>query len=231
MKGLHRKALLLLLTLLMVLGAVSVANATDSGASAGGDYTMPTQMEDNAQAGEKEEPETKTQADKPGAEATEKPDSGTNSEKAALSVKGTKAPTPTKATIKVAKTMSGSRNPKWLESDSFSFTLKAIDPTNAPGNGLQLVLTKKNESGNELKGEFEVTYNAEGTYIYSVTENDSAVTGVSNDPNTYYVRVKVYTTTGGGELVSHVEYFYDNTTVPDTTTPGTTTPNMTFANT
>ena len=224
MKGYLRKALPLLLTLLMVLGAVSVANATDSGASAGGDYTMPTQMEDNAQAGEKEEP---------GAEATEKPDPGTNSEKKDAALKGAKVSyTPITVQIPVSKSMYGSKR-DWLNTDSFSFTLKAVEPSDAPmpEESDKCVLTAKNV-GDEgcLNGRFgEMTFTKPGVYIYSITEDDSTVRLVSSDTGTYYVRVNViaYGTTN---LRSEI-YYFDKDSAPDVTTPGYYEPNTTFANT
>ena len=226
MKGYFRKVLPLLLTIMMILGAVSVANATDSGASAGGDYTMPAQLNDDALAGEDDQPEQGAQTEKPEQEAqAEKPESGTNNEKK-LEVK---AENPVRVLIPISKIMTG-RN--WIKGESYTFTIEAFYPDYTPAPVTDtLTLTAGEDSDDKLTGSFELAFpESYDKYIYKITEQNTNNPGVSKDDRIIYAEVYVQRDYYNQWMGRVYYYIQDDPNDPPDTTYWVDTTSPTFEN-
>ena len=104
--------------------------------------------------------------------------------------------------IKVQKTFTGRT---WNDSDTFEYTLKALDGEPTPGQTTLSI--GKPESGTSNTATFgEITFVKEGTYKYEITETKGNLGGVDYDEHTATVTVTVTEDTATGTLTAKVEY-------------------------
>lgn len=116
-------------------------------------------------------------------------------------------PSPVSADINVQKTLTGRENNQWLDSDSFSYTLKA-NTAGAPGDG-KVITVSKPGSGNVSSKAFEnIKFTEAGTYEYEITEENAGnvTDGISYDSHSAKVTVKVTEDSQTGVLSAEVTY-------------------------
>ena len=105
----------------------------------------------------------------------------------------------------------------WQEGDSFSFTLAAdpddqatldavgagtvVLPLNA-GDGSVVISDEVDTEGNHTVSFGDITFKAEGTYKFVITENDHGVAGVSKDESVKHVTVRVEGSQESSQLVA-----------------------------
>ena len=108
--------------------------------------------------------------------------------------------------ITVQKTFTGRT---WNDSDTFEYTLKALDGAPAPADGTTLSIGKP-ASGTSNTAMFgDITFVKEGVYKYEITETKGNLGGVTYDKHTATVTVTVTEDVATGTLSAKVEY--DNT--------------------
>ena len=108
--------------------------------------------------------------------------------------------------ITVQKTFTGRT---WNDSDTFEYTLKALDGAPTPADGTTLGIGKP-ASGTSNTATFgDITFVKEGTYKYEVTETKGNLGGVDYDEHTATVTVTVTEDEDKGTLSAEVSY--DNT--------------------
>lgn len=108
--------------------------------------------------------------------------------------------------ITVQKTFTGRT---WNDSDTFEYTLKALDGAPAPADGTTLSIGKP-ASGTSNTAMFgDITFVKEGVYKYEITETKGNLGGVTYDKHTATVTVTVKEDVATGTLSAKVEY--DNT--------------------
>ena len=108
--------------------------------------------------------------------------------------------------ITVQKTFTGRT---WNDSDTFDYTLKALDGAPEPADGTTLSIGKP-ESGTSNTATFgNITFEKEGTYKYEITETKGNLGGVDYDEHTATVTVTVTEDAAKGTLSAEVSY--DNT--------------------
>ncbi len=104
----------------------------------------------------------------------------------------------TQATIQVSKELSGR---DWLDTDSFEFTLTAVDGAPMPASDTVVI--------NNLSAGYaafdSITYDAVGTYEYTISEVAGSISGITYDEDSVAVTVTV-TDNGQGYLVASVAY-------------------------
>lgn len=109
----------------------------------------------------------------------------------------------TKDAITVQKTFTGRT---WNDSDTFEYTLKALEGAPAPADGTTLGIGKP-ASGTSNTATFgDITFVKEGTYKYEVTETKGNLGGVDYDEHTATVTVTVTEDEDKGTLSAEVSY-------------------------
>lgn len=104
--------------------------------------------------------------------------------------------------ITVQKTFTGRT---WNDSDTFEYTLKALDGASAPDQTTLNI--GKPASGTSNTATFgDITFVKEGTYKYEITETEGDLGGVTYDKHTATVTVTVTEDTATGTLTAKVEY-------------------------
>ena len=104
--------------------------------------------------------------------------------------------------ITVQKTFTGRT---WNDSDTFEYTLKALDGAPAPAQTTLNI--GKPASGTSNTATFgDITFVKEGTYKYEITETKGNLGGVDYDEHTATVTVTVTEDTATGTLSAKVEY-------------------------
>lgn len=107
--------------------------------------------------------------------------------------------------ITVQKTFTGRT---WNDSDTFEYTLKALDGASAPDQTtLNIGKPASGTSNTETFG--DITFEKEGTYKYEITETKGNLGGVDYDEHTATVTVTVTEDEDKGTLSAEVSY--DNT--------------------
>lgn len=107
--------------------------------------------------------------------------------------------------ITVQKTFTGRT---WNDSDTFEYTLKALDGASAPDQTtLNIGKPASGTSNTETFG--DITFEKEGTYKYEITETKGNLGGVDYDVHTATVTVTVTEDEDKGTLSAEVSY--DNT--------------------
>lgn len=107
--------------------------------------------------------------------------------------------------ITVQKTFTGRT---WNDSDTFEYTLKALDGASAPDQtALNIGKPASGTSNTETFG--DITFEKEGTYKYEITETKGNLGGVDYDEHTATVTVTVTEDEDKGTLSAEVSY--DNT--------------------
>lgn len=110
--------------------------------------------------------------------------------------------------INVQKTLIGR---DWQEGDSFEFVLTAQDGAPMPaGDGNKATITDASDSKTASFG--AITYDAEGTYKYTVTETKGSLGGVTYDGHSATVTVSVTDDDHDGKLEAVVSYDNDAAT-------------------
>lgn len=105
--------------------------------------------------------------------------------------------------ITVQKTFTGRT---WNDSDTFEYTLKALDGAPTPADGTTLSIGKP-ASGTSSTAMFgDITFVKEGVYKYEITETKGNLGGVTYDKHTATVTVTVTEDTATGTLSAKVEY-------------------------
>ncbi len=104
--------------------------------------------------------------------------------------------------INVQKTLTGR---DWQEGDSFEFVLTAQDNAPMPeGEGNKATITDASDPKTTSFG--AITYDAEGTYTYTVSETKGKLGGVTYDGHSATVTVSVTDTDHDGKLEATVSY-------------------------
>ena len=97
----------------------------------------------------------------------------------------------------------------WGTAKSFTFTLSATNPTvdaPMPESGRTATATKDN-----LTAVFgDITYDAPGTYFYTIKETDDHVPGITYDTSEHLVKVEVSQNSDTNKLTAAVTYGTDN---------------------
>ncbi|MED9873745.1 MAG: FctA domain-containing protein, partial [Eggerthellaceae bacterium] len=94
----------------------------------------------------------------------------------------------------------------WNDSDTFEYTLKALDGAPAPADGTTLSIGKP-ASGTSNTATFgDITFVKEGTYKYEITETEGDLGGVTYDKHTATVTVTVTENEAEGTLSAEVSY-------------------------
>ena len=104
--------------------------------------------------------------------------------------------------ITVQKTFTGRT---WNDSDTFEYTLKALDGAPAPDQTtLNIGKPASGTSNTAMFG--DITFEKKGTYKYEITETKGNLGGVTYDKHTAKVTVTVTEDTAKGTLSAKVEY-------------------------
>ena len=104
--------------------------------------------------------------------------------------------------FKVQKLLNGR---SWMDSDQFTFTLRAVSEDAPLPEETELVIGAGQADHKAQIGE-TVTFNAVGTYVYEITEKAGTIGGITYDTTKYQVVVTV-TDKGDGTLEASAEYF------------------------
>ena len=107
--------------------------------------------------------------------------------------------------ITVQKTFTGRT---WNDSDTFEYTLKALDGAPAPADGTTLSIGKPASGTSNIAMFGDITFVKEGVYKYEITETKGNLGGVTYDKHTATVTVTVTENEAEGTLSAEV--FYDN---------------------
>ena len=110
---------------------------------------------------------------------------------------------PASALFQVSKTLTGR---DWTDNDSFEFTLtgeKGNEPL-PPIEQCKAAVTRG--STTTTFGDTDLTFNAAGEYVYTITEDTGSIAGVTYDTTVYKVVVSV-TDNGTGALTGTTQYF------------------------
>lgn len=105
--------------------------------------------------------------------------------------------------ITVQKTFTGRT---WNDSDTFEYTLKALDGSPAPADGTTLGIGKPASGTSNVETFGDITFKKEGTYKYEITETKGNLGGVTYDEHTATVTVTVTEDTATGTLSADVSY-------------------------
>ena len=105
--------------------------------------------------------------------------------------------------ITVQKTFTGRT---WNDSDTFEYTLTALDGSPAPADGTTLNVGKPASDTSNTATFGDITFVKEGTYKYEITETKGDLGGVTYDKHTATVTVTVTEDTATGTLTAKVEY-------------------------
>ena len=104
--------------------------------------------------------------------------------------------------FKVSKTLTGR---DWTDSDSFTFTLTGEGNAPLPPSEQCKAVVNRNSTTTTF-GDADLTFNAAGEYVYTITEDTGSIAGVTYDPAVYKVVVSV-TDDGTGKLTGTTQYF------------------------
>lgn len=105
--------------------------------------------------------------------------------------------------ITVQKTFTGRT---WNDSDTFEYTLTAVDGAPEPADGTTLNVGKPASDTSNTATFGDITFVKEGTYKYEITETKGDLGGVTYDKHTATVTVTVTEDTATGTLTAKVEY-------------------------
>lgn len=105
--------------------------------------------------------------------------------------------------ITVQKTFTGRT---WNDSDTFEYTLTALDGAPAPADGTTLGIGKPASGTSNTAAFGDITFEKEGVYKYEITETKGNLGGVDYDEHTATVTVTVTEDTATGTLTAKVEY-------------------------
>ena len=105
--------------------------------------------------------------------------------------------------ITVQKTFTGRT---WNDSDTFEYTLKALDGAPTPADGTTLGIGKPARGTSNVETFGDITFKKEGTYKYKINETKGNLGGVDYDEHTATVTVTVTEDTATGTLSADVSY-------------------------
>lgn len=105
--------------------------------------------------------------------------------------------------ITVQKTFTGRT---WNDSDTFEYTLTAVDGAPEPADGTTLNVGKPASDTSNTATFGDITFVKEGIYKYEITETKGDLGGVTYDKHTATVTVTVTEDTATGTLTAKVEY-------------------------
>ena len=104
--------------------------------------------------------------------------------------------------FKVSKTLTGR---DWTDSDVFEFTLTGEGNAPLPPSNQCKAVVNRNSTTTTF-GDANLTFNAAGEYVYTITEDTGSIAGVTYDTTVYKVIVSV-TDDGTGNLTGTTKYF------------------------
>ena len=111
--------------------------------------------------------------------------------------------------LQVSKSIDGR---DWLDNDSFTFNLTPDTDTQAAITAGKIEMPENttvtiNANTANYKASFgDITFNAKGTYIFFISENDTQIPGMSHDETRYTVQINVTDDDRNGKLETNVTY-------------------------
>ena len=105
--------------------------------------------------------------------------------------------------ITVQKTFTGRT---WNDSDTFEYTLEALDGAPEPADGTTLSIGKPASGASNTAAFGDITFEKEGVYKYEITETKGTLGGVDYDEHAATVTVTVTEDTATGTLSADVSY-------------------------
>ncbi|HUM83110.1 MAG TPA: FctA domain-containing protein, partial [Lachnospiraceae bacterium] len=129
---------------------------------------------------------------------------------------------PTTARFSVNKAVTGNA---YTGTEDFTFDLTAVDPTTAPMPSATTATCKAD--GTAKFG--DITFDAEGIYIYKITEQTGATNGMKYNTSPVYAKVVVTTDSTTGNLVATVTYGTKSAAAADITSAAVPTITNTYA--
>lgn len=105
--------------------------------------------------------------------------------------------------ITVQKTFTGRT---WNDSDTFEYTLEALDGAPEPADGTTLSIGKPASGASNTAAFGDITFEKEGVYKYEITETKGTLGGVDYDEHAATVTVTVAEDTATGTLSADVSY-------------------------